>query len=91
MSVIDLDGKYVADTHDESNAGKLFPYPDLVRRASQFGRTSGIRMMGAKPYQAVVVPARQQYSHSASEGRRIRSFSAMSLASRRSLVARSQN
>ena len=56
MSVIDLDGKYVADTHDESNAGKPYPNPDMVRRALQLGRTSGIRMMGARPYQVVVVP-----------------------------------
>ena len=43
MSVIDLDGKFVADTHDESNAGKPYPNPDMVRRALQLGRTSGIR------------------------------------------------
>jgi adenylate cyclase len=56
MSVIDLEGRYVADTHDDANAGKPFPHPDLVKRAAQLGRTSGIRMMGAKPYQVVVVP-----------------------------------
>jgi adenylate cyclase len=56
MSVIDMQGTYVADTHDEANAGKPFPFPDLVRRASLLGRTSGIRMMGATPYQMVVVP-----------------------------------
>ena len=56
MSVIDLDGKFVADTHDESNAGKPYPNPDMVRRALQLGRTSGIRMMGGRPYQVVVVP-----------------------------------
>ena len=56
MSVIDMQGNYVADTHDEANAGKPFPFPDLIRRASLIGRTSGIRMMGASPYQMVVVP-----------------------------------
>ncbi len=56
MSVIGLDGNYVADTHDESNAGKPYANPDMVKRALQLGRTSGIRMMGARPYQVVVVP-----------------------------------
>ena len=56
MSVIDMQGKYIADTHDESNAGKTYPYADMVRRAELLGRTSGIRMMGDKPYQVVVVP-----------------------------------
>jgi adenylate cyclase len=56
MSVIGLDGRYVADTHDEMNGGKTYPHPDLVQRASRFGRTSGIRMMHGKPYQVVVVP-----------------------------------
>src|SRR5262245_26453399 len=39
---------------------------------------------------AVVVPARQQYSHSASDGRRIRSVSLISFASRSRFVAFSQ-
>ncbi|HUQ28145.1 MAG TPA: adenylate/guanylate cyclase domain-containing protein [Usitatibacter sp.] len=56
MSVIGLDGKYVADTHDEANAGRAYPYPDLVQLAAVLGRTSGIRMMGTKPFQVVVVP-----------------------------------
>ena len=38
----------------EDNAGKPFPYADMVERASQFGRATGVRMMGAKPYQVVV-------------------------------------
>ena len=56
MSVIGLDGKYVADTHADDNAGTAYPYPDLVERAAVLGRTTGIRMMGSKPYQVVVVP-----------------------------------
>jgi adenylate cyclase len=56
MSVIGLDGNYVTDTNDEGNAGKPYPFHDLVERAAQVGRTSAIRMMGEKPYQLVVVP-----------------------------------
>src|SRR5947209_13553172 len=40
---------------------------------------------------AVVVPARQAYSHSASDGSRIVSFSPISLPRRSSFVRRSQN
>ena len=56
MTVIGLDGTYVADTHDESNAGKRYPYPEMVADAGRLGRASGVRMMGMQPYQVVVVP-----------------------------------
>ena len=56
MSVIGLDGNYVADTHDESNAGKPYPYPEMVKVAGELGRATGVRMMGLKPHQVVVVP-----------------------------------
>ena len=56
MAVIGLDGRIVADTLDESSSGKPYPYPDLVERARQSGRTSGVRIIDGKPFQVVVVP-----------------------------------
>ena len=56
MSVIGLDGIYVADTHAVTNAGKPYPWRDLIDRAIQDGRTSGIRLVGGRPFQVVVVP-----------------------------------
>ncbi len=55
MSVIGLDGNFVADTHDEANAGRPYPFPDMIQRASLLGRATGVRMMSGKPYQVVVV------------------------------------
>ena len=56
MAVIGMDGNIVADTLAEDNSGKPYPYPDLVQRARQLGRTSGIRIIDGKPFQVVVVP-----------------------------------
>jgi adenylate cyclase len=56
MAVIGLDGVVVADTLQESATGKAYPFPNLVERAAQLGRASGVRVIGAKPYQIVVVP-----------------------------------
>jgi adenylate cyclase len=56
MAVIGMDGIVVADTIQEAVAGEPYPYPDLVRRAAQLGRTSGVRVIDGKPYQVVVVP-----------------------------------
>jgi adenylate cyclase len=56
MAVIDLDGMVVADTLALRNAGTPYRYPDLIARAAELGRTSGIRILQGKPYQVVVVP-----------------------------------
>jgi adenylate cyclase len=57
MAVVGLDGKVVADTLDEANAGGAYSYPDLVAKARrQGGRTSAIRLRGDTQYQVVVVP-----------------------------------
>ena len=56
MGVIGLDGNVVADTLVSGNAGRPYPYPELVDRAAQFGRTSALRIIGGAPYQVVIVP-----------------------------------
>ena len=56
MAVIGLDGLVVADTLVPDAAGKPYPHGDLVTRAAELGRTSGVRLLGGKPYQVVVVP-----------------------------------
>ena len=56
MSVVGLDGIFLADTHVEANAGKPYPNPDLIETAASLGRSAGVRLMVGKPYQLVVVP-----------------------------------
>ena len=56
MAVIGLDGKIVADTLAESDSGKPYPYPELMARAHEHGRTSAIRIIDGKVFQVVVVP-----------------------------------
>jgi adenylate cyclase len=56
MAVIGLDGIVVADTLLDQNAGKPYPHPELIARASSIGRTSGLRVINGKPFQVVVVP-----------------------------------
>ncbi len=56
MSVIGLDDIVVADTIDESNAGKPYPFPDLIERAATLGRTAGVRVIEGRSYQIIVVP-----------------------------------
>jgi len=56
MSVIGLDGTVVGDTIQESNAGKPYPFPDLVERATAIGRIAGVRVVDGRPYQIIVVP-----------------------------------
>ena len=56
MALIGMDGVVVADTLIAESTGKPFEFPELVERASQFGRTSAIRVLKGKPYQIVVVP-----------------------------------
>ena len=56
MAVIGLDGMVVADTLAQRNAGTPYPHPDLIARAAEAGRTSGVRILQGKPYQVVVVP-----------------------------------
>ncbi|HEX7606206.1 MAG TPA: adenylate/guanylate cyclase domain-containing protein, partial [Usitatibacter sp.] len=56
MSVIGMDGIVVADTIQEGAAGKPYAYPDLIKRAAELGRTSGVRVIDGRPYQIVVVP-----------------------------------
>ena len=48
MAVIGMDGNIVADTLAETNSGKPYPYPDLIQRARQLGRTSGIRIIARR-------------------------------------------
>ena len=56
MSVVGLDGITVADTLAPEAAGKPYPFADLVSEASEKGRTSGVRLLGGKPYQVLIVP-----------------------------------
>ena len=56
VSVIGLDGMVVADTIRESSAGKTYPFPDLIERAAELGRTAGVRVVDGRPYQIIVVP-----------------------------------
>ena len=56
MSVIGLDGLVVADTIQESNAGRPYPFPDLIEGAARIGRVAGVRVVDARPYQIIVVP-----------------------------------
>ena len=56
MSVIGLDGLVVADTIQESNAGRPYPFPDLIESAARIGRVAGVRVVDARPYQIIVVP-----------------------------------
>ena len=57
MTVIGLDGIIVADTLREARAGSPYPFPDLIERARDLGRTTGVRVMAdGKPYQLIVVP-----------------------------------
>ena len=56
MAVIGLDRRIVADTLGVDNAGRPYPYQDLIERAERLGRTAGIRLIGEKPFQVIVVP-----------------------------------
>jgi adenylate cyclase len=56
MTVIGLDGVVAADTLAPQSAGRPYAYADLVERAAQVGRTSGVRIINGKPFQVVVVP-----------------------------------
>ena len=56
MAVIGLDKRIVADTLGVGSAGQPYPYPDLIARADRLGRTAGIRLIGGKPFQVIVVP-----------------------------------
>jgi adenylate cyclase len=56
MAVIGLDGIVVADTLDPGSTKVRYPHPDLIEKAADLGRTAGIRVVGGKPYQLVVVP-----------------------------------
>ncbi|MDQ3027043.1 MAG: HAMP domain-containing protein [Pseudomonadota bacterium] len=56
MAVIGLDSVVVADTLAPANAGLAYPHPELIARAAQLGRTSGVRIVEGKPFQVVVVP-----------------------------------
>ncbi len=56
MSVIDLEGIVVADTIQEPNAGKPYPFADLIGRAAELGRTAGVRVVDGHTYQIIVVP-----------------------------------
>ena len=57
MTLAGLDGNIVADTVDESRVGERFIFPDLIERANQLGRTSGVRIMpDGHLYQVIVVP-----------------------------------
>jgi adenylate cyclase len=57
MTVVGLGGVIVADTLGEAQAGSPYPFPDLIARARETGRTAGVRVMAdGKPYQVIVVP-----------------------------------
>jgi adenylate cyclase len=56
MALSSLDGIVVADTLQPQNAAKPYPFADLIARAAELGRTSGIRVVDGTPYQIVVVP-----------------------------------
>jgi adenylate cyclase len=56
MAVIGLDGKVVADTILRGATGQPYPFPDLIARAADMGRTSAMRVVDGKLYQVIVVP-----------------------------------
>ena len=56
MAVIGMDGILDADTIQENAAGKAYAFPDLVGRAAEIGRASGIRVVDGRAYQIIVVP-----------------------------------
>jgi adenylate cyclase len=56
MGVIGLDGVVVADTLKPEGAGRAYPFPEIIGRAKQLGRTSAVRIIDGKPFQVVVVP-----------------------------------
>jgi len=56
MALIGLDGTVEADTLGRAASGKPFAHRDLIERAAQVGRTSGIRVVKGKAYQIIIVP-----------------------------------
>jgi adenylate cyclase len=55
MTVVGLDGRVVADTAPDAGGG-TYAHPELLARAAQMGRATGIRVIGGTAYQLVVVP-----------------------------------
>lgn len=56
VALVGLDGKVVVDTLLPANEGQPFTDPRLVELAASVGRASGMRIIGGKPYQSVIVP-----------------------------------
>ena len=56
VALLDLDGTVLADTLNAANEGRPFPEPRLVAVAASVGRASGMRIVGGRPFQSVIVP-----------------------------------
>jgi len=56
MAVIDLDSRVMADTLVLENAGRPYADAALIRQARELGRASGVRVIGGRTFQVVVVP-----------------------------------
>ena len=56
VALVALDGKVVVDTLTPANEGQAFTDPRLVELAASVGRASGMRIIGGKPFQSVIVP-----------------------------------
>ncbi|APV50421.1 hypothetical protein BWI17_12375 [Betaproteobacteria bacterium GR16-43] len=56
MGVIGLDGIVVSDSLSPGSAGKPYPFADLISEAGTRGDASGIRLIGGKPHQIIIVP-----------------------------------
>jgi len=56
VALVGLDGTVLADTLDPANEGRPFGSPRLIALADSVGRAAGIRILGGRPFQSVVVP-----------------------------------
>jgi diguanylate cyclase (GGDEF)-like protein len=56
ITLVSLDGVFIADTLRPENAGKPFLFPALISQAEKAGRASGMSLIGNQAYQLVVVP-----------------------------------
>jgi len=55
VMLADLDLRLLADTRGSYDTGAQFPFGPLIRAAQDSGKTSGIVLIDAKPYQVVVL------------------------------------
>ena len=58
VMLVDLDGKFIADSNGPAPEGATFPFPTLIHAAQRNGDASSIGMIGGRPYQLVAVPVK---------------------------------